>query len=205
MCIRDSSLATPDRPTRILIFSDGGVEELSTLDEPVVGADHLLFAESAPNVAISAFSGESSDDGRVRLFVEVSNYGETDRDVVVEITAGSQPPMSLPLKVAAGGRARDGLRVDAEPGLEVSASLRNEADEPLEDGLDLDNTAHLVIGSSQIRTVSTIGAGSVFLDALVDSVAGFEPAAGEAPDVIIIDGEPAVGLTAPTWLIRPSA
>ena len=83
------SLATPDRPTRILVFSDGGIFELSTLEEPVVGADHLLFAQAADNLAISAFSGEASEDGRIRLFVEVSNHGETPRDVAVEVVAGS--------------------------------------------------------------------------------------------------------------------
>lgn len=198
------SLATPDRPTRILIFSDGGVEELSTLEEPVVGADHLLFAGSADNLAITAFSGEASDDGRVRLFVEVSNYGRTDRAVLLEVSAGSQPVVTIPMTVAAGSRARDGLRVDTEPGLAVQATLRDESGGLLDDGLQLDDTAHLVIGTSQTRTVATIGDGSVFLDALLAAAPGFEQAAGEAPDVIIVDGEPATALTAPAWLIRPA-
>lgn len=198
------SLATPDRPTRILVFSDGGIPELSTLEEPVVGADHLLYAQAADNLAISAFSGEASEGGRIRLFVEVSNHGETARDVVVEVVAGSQPTASLALDVAPGGRARDGLRVDAGPGLEVTASLRTAEGEPFDDGLSLDNSAHLIFGTDQIRTVATVGEGSVFLTALLNSVAGFEPALGEAPDVLIIDGESGTDLTAPAWLIRPS-
>ena len=159
------SLATPDRPTRVLLFSDGGIAELSTLEEPVIGVDHLLFAGSEDNLAITAFSGETSDDGRVRLFVEVSNYGETDREAVLEVTAGSQPTISVPLAISAGGLARDGLRIDAEPGLEVQAVLKDESGGLLEDGLSLDNRAYLVIGAGPARQVTTIGEGSVFLEA----------------------------------------
>ncbi len=198
------SLATPDRPTRVLLFSDGGIAELSTLEEPVIGVDHLLFARSEDNLAITAFSGEGSDDGRVRLFVEVSNYGETDREAVLEITAGSQAPLSVPLAIAAGGLARDGLRIDAEPGLEVQAVLKDDSGAPLEDGLPLDDRAYLVVGTGPARRVTTLGDGSVFLDALIASTPGFEVAAGEVPDVIIIDGEPATDVPAPAWLIRPS-
>ena len=199
-----NSLATPDRPTRILIFSDGGFPEFTPLDEPVIGAEHLQFAEVEDNAAITAFSGDSSDDGRVRLFVEVTNFGSADLDVVLDVAAGDQPVVSIPLAIAAGGRIRDGLRVDTSPGLRVVASLRQQSGAPLEDGLDLDNTAHLVMGSGEERTVATVGAGSVFLDALVASLPGVGPAAGEAPDLLIVDGEAASGLTAPSWLIRPS-
>jgi len=198
------SLATPDRPTRILLFSDGGIAELSTLEEPVIGADHLLFGRFEDNLAITAFSGAASDDGRVRLFVEVSNYGETDRQVLLEVTAGTQPAISIPLTIGAGGRARDGLRVDAEPGLEVRATLRNESGDVLDDGLPLDDSAYLVVGTGPARTVATVGDGSVFLNALIASTPGFEPAAGESPDVIVIDGEAATNLPAPAWLIRPT-
>ena len=72
----------------------------------MIGADHLLFAGSEDNLAITAFSGEAADDGRVRLFVEVSNYGETDREVHLQVSAGAQPVIITPLSVAAGGRAQ---------------------------------------------------------------------------------------------------
>ena len=38
-----------------------------------------------------------------------------------------------------------------------------------------------LVGTGPSRAVSTIGEGSVFLDALIDSAAGFAPAAGSAP------------------------
>jgi hypothetical protein len=199
-----NSLATPDRPTRILIFSDGGVPDLSPLEEPVIGAEHLQFSRSADNSAITALSGEDSEDGRIRVFVEVTNFGATEQNAVLNIAAGNQPAVRLPISVAPGGRIRDGLRVEAEPGLHVVASLQDESGLALEDGIGLDNSAFLVMGTSESRTVATVGTGSVFIDALVASVGGFGPAAGEAPDVLIIDGEEALSLTAPSWLIRPA-
>lgn len=198
------SLATPDRPTRILLFSDGGIPEFSTLEEPVIGVDHLLFDRVEENLAISAFSGESSDDGRIRLFLEVSNYGERDRDIRVEIGTGDRPAIISDLTVPAGGRARDGLRIDANPGQAVQATLREADGTPLTDGLALDDVAHLVIGSGVDRTVAVIGEGSVFLEVLVESMPGFVTAAGESPDVLIVDGEPVGDLSSPAWLIRPS-
>lgn len=198
------SLATPDRPTRILIFSDGGVAELAALEEPVVGADHLFFGNTQDNVAITALSGEASEDGRIRVFFEISNFGDLPQETVVHVAAGSQPIKKVPLTIPAGGRARDGLRVDGDPGIEISATLHDEAGDPFQDGLILDNEAFIVMGTTQRSTVSIVGEGSVFLDALLESVSGFEPAAGEAPDVLVIDGESAAELTTAAWLIRPS-
>jgi Ca-activated chloride channel homolog len=199
-----NGLATPDRPTRILIFSDGGTPELTPLAEPVIGAEHLLFDATADNLAITAFSGEGSADGKVRLFFEVSNFGSSARDTVVTIAAGSQPDVSIPITVPAGGRIRDGVRVDAESDLTVSASLQEGDGVPIEDGNPLDNTADLVFGEGETRSIAIVGTGSMFLDALVGSVTGFVPAAGDAPDLLIIDREDAGQLTAPSWLLRPT-
>lgn len=124
--------------------------------------------------------------------------------MLFRISAGSQLSITTPLSIAAGGRVRDGFRIDAEPGLEVRATLQGESGEPLDDGLPLDDIAYLVIGTGPARAVATIGEGSIFMEALIASAAGFAPAAGQAPDVIVIDGEPATDLPAPAWLIRPS-
>lgn len=199
-----NGLATPDRPTRILIFSDGGTPELTPVSEPVIGAEHLLFDATADNLAFTAFSGEGSADGKVRLFFEVSNFGAGARDVAVTISAGSQPDVSIPITVPADGRIRDGVRVEAESDLTVSASLQDGQGAPIEDGNPLDNSADLVFGEGETRSVAIVGTGSLFLDALVGSVTGFVPAAGDAPDLLIIDREDAGDLTAPSWLLRPT-
>ena len=198
------SLATPDRATRILLFSDGGVAEFSDLVEPVIGAEHLPFSATEDNVAITAFAGEGSDDGRVRLFVEVTNFGRSAVEVVLRIEAGEQPAVDLPFNIDAGARVRDGLRVEHAPGLQVTATLVGPSAEPWSDGIRLDDRAFLVMGAGGQSAVAVVGVGSVFLDALIESVDGFIPAAGVAPDVLILDGGSAVDVTAPAWLIRPA-
>lgn len=199
------SLATPDRPTRILIFSDGGSPELAPIAEPVIAAEHLVYSATEDNLAIAAVSGEDSGDGRVRVFFEVANFGETDREAVLSVTPGTGSRVTIPVVVEAGGRFRDGIRVVADPGVEVVVKLEEVGGEPLADGNPLDNTSHLVMGSGETRAVATLGIGSIFLDALIESVDGFAPAAGEEPDVIIVDGESVIDATAPVWLIRPAA
>ncbi len=199
-----NSLATPDRPTRILIFSDGGSPDVGAPVEPVIGAEHLLFADSRDNAAITAFSGEATSDGQVRLFVEVTNYGTQPLDALLSFSVDGGTPVSLPASLTPGGRFRDGLRVDAGSGSSIAVTLQGQDGSPLVDGNPLDDASFMVLGVGDSSGVAIVGTGSIFLDALIDSVAGFDPAAGEAPEVLIIDRETVANVTAPTWLIRPA-
>ena len=65
-------LATPDRPTNILIFSDGG--DVTLPEEPVVGAEFVRFDDFGPNLAVTAWSLEPSTEGTTRAFLQVSNF-----------------------------------------------------------------------------------------------------------------------------------
>jgi hypothetical protein len=67
----------------------------------------------------------------------------------------------------------------------------------------LDDQAFLVMGAARQQGVTIIGRGSVFVDALIESMDSFIPATGEAPDVLIVDGDAVGDVTAPVWLLRP--
>lgn len=188
-------LATPDRPTNLVLFTDGGDGPIP--EEPVVGATHLPFDETAPNVSISTLTADPSTEGTVRLFVAVTNHSTEDRTVRLEVLVGDLPSGSLELEVAGGGTANHTLPVDAAPGEVVSVGRVGEPD-----GLALDDRRWLVLGSGPERTVAIAGEESPFVGALVEVTPGFSAAEGEA-DVQVVDGGPLPEIERPAWLIRP--
>ncbi len=163
-------LATPDRPTTLLILSDGGVA--GSIDEPVADARHVLFDAGGDNVAITGFGTGVPGEGATRLFLEVSNFSVGPEAVTVSVLVDGLEVGSVDFDVAAGERSQEIVTVDAGPGQAVSATLRGN-----EDANPLDDTASLVLSAGTDLSVTVTGEGSPFLDALIDSVPGLRPAA----------------------------
>ncbi len=189
-------LATPDRPTNLVILSDGSSDSLAT--EPVVGADHIRFSDTADNVAISGFSVEPSGEGVVRLFLNVSNHTGTAEDVDVALTVDGIPAGSVTLEVPALSDASQTVPIEAGPGNTIVAARTGR-----DDGLDLDDVAYVVVEGGADAAVGVLGRGSTFIDVLVDIAPGFLRAAPDAADILIVDGGPLPEIDRPTWLIRP--
>jgi hypothetical protein len=189
-------LATPDRPTNVLIFSDGGDAPLP--EEPVAGAEMVRFDDFGPNLAISAWSLEPSTEGTTRAFLNVSNFGAEDRSVQAGVSVNGLDAGLLDLEVPALGSARLTTPIDAGPGDVVSVRLANH-----QDALSLDDEASLIVGAGPERFVALHGEGSPFLEALVDAVPGFTTEGEGAGDVAVVDGGPLPEIDRPTWLIAP--
>ena len=62
----------------------------STLEEPVVGAEHVVFDDVGDNLAITAFSTDPSTAGVPRAFLEVSNVSS---EPVPPPCRGGRPPI----------------------------------------------------------------------------------------------------------------
>lgn len=191
-------LATPDRPTNLVILSDGAETPLAT--EPVLEADHIRFSDTADNLAISGFSVEPSTEGVVRLFVNVSNHTGVDEQVEILLSVDDIPAGSVRLEVPALSDASTTVPIDAGPGDTVVARRLGEPD-----GLALDDVAHVVVEGGSGATVGVAGEGSAFLDVLIDITPDFDPVAGDEPDILIVDGGPLPRIDRPTWLIRPES
>ena len=191
-------LATPDRPTNVLIFSDGGDGPLP--EEPVAGAEMVRFDDFGPNLAISAWSLEPSTEGTTRAFLNVSNFGAEDRSVQAEVSVNGLTAGLLELDVPALSSARLTAPIDAGPGDLVSVRLRDN-----QDALPLDDGASLIIGSGPEKLVAVAGDGSPFLEALVDAVPGFTTEGEGEGDIAIVDRGPLPEIERPTWLIAPDS
>ncbi|MGH8957961.1 MAG: vWA domain-containing protein [Acidimicrobiia bacterium] len=189
-------LATPDRPTNVLIFSDGGDTPLP--EEPVAGAEMVRFDDFGPNLAVSAWSLEPSTQGTTRAFLNVSNFGVEDQSLQAEVSVNGLAAGLLDLDVPGLSSARLTTPVDAGPGDLVSVRLRD-----VEDALPLDDRASLIVGSGPEKFVAVAGEGSPFLEALVDAVAGFTTEGQGGGDIAVVDGGRLPDIDRPTWLIAP--
>ncbi len=190
------SLATPDRPTNLVILSDGSSSPLAT--EPVVDADHIRFSDTADNISISGFSVEPSAEGVVRVFVNVTNHTGVPADVQLRYLVNGLPSGSIELEVGALSDAARTVPIDAGAGDLVVVERVGESD-----GLAMDDTASLVVAGGADRGVAITGDGSPFLEVLVEIAPGFVTSTPEAADVLIVDGGPMPEIDRPTWLIRP--
>lgn len=190
-------LATPDRPTSLLILSDGGFESLET--EPVLDATHLRFDAVSPDISIDAFAPDDTGEGVVRAFVTVTNHspGPLTADLVVAVD--DLPSGSVSVDLAAGASESDLIPLDAVAGDVVSVSLDHGEGT---DANPLNDRAWFVLGGGPDRGVSIVGNGSPFLSALVDVAPGFTAASGSS-DVLVVDGGPLPEIDRPTWIIRP--
>jgi len=191
-------LATPDRPTNVLIFSDGG--DVPLPEEPVAGADYVMMDDIGPNLAITVWSLEPSTEGTTRAFLQVSNFSAEPASVRAEVMVNGLTAGFVDLEIAPLTDARQTTPIDAGPGDVVSASLLDSTD-----SLSMDDRASLVVGGGPDRAVSIVGNGSPFLAALVDAMPGFASANEGPADVLIVDGGALPEIDRPTWLIAPTS
>lgn len=187
-------LATPDRPTNLVILSDGSSDVLAT--EPVIEATHIRFSDTADNLSISGFSIDPSASGVTRVFVNVTNHTGVSANTDIALSVNNLPIGTTQLEIGGLDDAAITIPIEAGAGDVVVARLVGD------DGLELDDRASLVVEGGAEKTVAVQGDGSTFLDVLVDIAPGFSMDEGE-PDILIVDGGLLPEINRPTWLIRP--
>ncbi len=197
------SLATPDRPTSLLLFSDGGDPERVQFDTPIVDARHLVSDQLADNVAISSLSVDVVPGEGAQVFIEVQNLTLTRTEIEGVVDVDGVPSQVFLIETEAGGRGRDAMTVEAGAGSVIEARLIDENGNDLDDGLDMDNRATGVVATAPELTVAVEGDGSVFLNALLQSTPGTSVEVDG--DIVVADGMLPETFDRPTWLIRPPA
>ncbi len=190
-------LATPERPTDLVLFTDGGAAPLAA--EPVADARHQAFDETGPNWAIDALSLERDAAGVTRALVSVANHGFAERDMTVEVEVDGQATSRFQVSPGPGGSEDAIVPVPAGPGAVVQARLVN-----AEDALPLDDRAWAAMAIPSVTAVRVHGEDSPFLSALLSSIPEFEVAdeSDGAADLLIVNRAAPEEIQQPTWLIR---
>jgi Ca-activated chloride channel homolog len=189
-------LATPDRPTAMLLLSDGGVE--GVVDEPIADARHLLFDAVDDNLAITGFGPGDAGEGVARVFVEVTSFSGSPVTAPVAITVDGLDVGTVDFELQPGESARQLFPIDAGPGQVIEARLVTGPD-----GNPHDDTAAMVLSGAAQLAVATTGEVSPFLDALLAAMPGVARPQGTQPDLVVMDGGDASAIDRPMWMIRP--
>ncbi len=192
------SLAGVDRPTTVMVLSDGGApEDAAPVEEPAAGVTHVLFDDVAANRAITSFAADDAGGTSGRVFLEVTNFGDEPIDATAQLTVDGTVAAVVDFELGPRQRMGETVALDAGPGAVIEARLVGDAD-----GLALDDVARLVVGSAASRTVGVAGDGSAFLDALLAAAPGFEATGDTTGDLVIIDrADPAEAGGRPGWFV----
>ncbi len=192
------SLAAVDRPTTVMLLSDGGApEDAAPVEEPAAGVIHLLFDDVAPNRAITSFAADDAGGTSGRVFLEVTNFGDEPVEAAAELTVEGTVAAVVDFELGSRQRMGETVALDAGPGDVIEARLVGNGD-----GLPLDDRARLVVGSAAVRRVDVAGDGSAFLDALLAAAPGFEATDGAGGELVIVDrADPAEAAGRPGWFV----
>ena len=187
-------LATPERPSDLVLFTDGGPAPLAA--EPVAGARHLPYDEIGPNWAIDAFSLERDPAGVVRALVSVGNHGGPVRPVTVELETEGKVLSRVELSPEPGGTSQAVTATPVGPGSVVTATLVQQGD-----SLPLDDRAWAALAAPLVDHVKLEGIQSPFLSALIGSIPALLEAEDSGDLSVINRGDPGE-IDRPSWLIR---
>jgi Ca-activated chloride channel homolog len=185
-------LATPDRPTNLILFSDGGAAPLP--EEPVIDLTHVWLDAIADDVSLEVLSVESTG-GVTRGLLTVANHSQSPRQVDVAISVDGDQVERIAFDIPAAERQVRTFPLEAGPGAAVTAERLGDPD-----GNPLDDRIETVIDQASARGVTIEGESSPFTEALVRATPGFETSADG--DILIVDRGPLPAIDRPTWIIR---
>ena len=190
-------LATPERPSDLVLFTDGGEAPLAA--EPVAAARHVPFDETGPNWAIDALSLERDSAGLVRALVSVANHGGPARPVEVELETEGKVISRLEFSPDPGETDQAFIPTPVGSGSVVVARLVHSGD-----SLSLDDRAWAALPIPSVNVVRVEGVQSPFVSALIRSIPDLTELEG-SPDSaelsVINRGDPGE-IDRPSWLIR---
>jgi hypothetical protein len=206
----DNNNRSAEEPAKILLFSDGRIEDLQ---QQAIGAGEVVYhqiGQSGENLAIIAVQArrEFEDPRRINVFLTLANYGKTESACDVELAVNEsivsvRSVRLAPFEAAAEGKRSQSGKVSLEFALSSEDTCVIRARLVKEDALAADNTVYAVVeaktrlsallvteGNSVLRSVIK-ACGIEKLDVLspteFETAAGGTFAAQQPYDVIVLD------------------
>ncbi len=160
--------------TTTVIVSDGGLPQTGL---PALPGEvrYIPVGLSGDNIAITALAIRSSAD-QPELFVEVTNFGDAEQNVLISFYLGESLIDARQLDLQAHA-AQNLTLVNLPPSSGVyKARLSKPQNQtaPL-DSFSLDDTAYAVYQSAAARRVLLVSNGNIFLEQLLASLPGIQP------------------------------
>lgn len=162
---------------RILIVSDGGIDQDAQLPENIPEPALITVGQAADNLAISALATDTLPGQTPQLFAQVQNYGATDQEVALLVRLDGAIWNSVSQTVSAQSQRSFIFRVD-EPFETVEAELV--LDDATVDYLALDDRAYAVESQGTSRRVLFYSeSGNAFLEQVFRSIPGVQVFRGD--------------------------
>ena len=199
-----AGLDTGDRPSRVVIVSDGGVPDADLRLAPT-GSRYERVGETDANRGISQLTVEPADGGLLAR-VTVRHYGGPEATQTLRVDVDGRTVNRQEVTLDRGGVLN--LSVPLPIGERIEAFLESD------DVLPLDNRAVATVARRPEITVLWVGADDAFLDALFAVVPGAKIERADVyPDVlpdgvdVVVANKVAIPdpLPAPTWAITPTS
>ena len=173
----------------IVMISDGGVGDATSLPANLPQPIYLPVGESSGNVAITALATRSLAGQAPQLFAQVTNYGDAPAEISLVIRLDDV--LRLSRSGAIPPRSQLAIPFDepiSEPFETLAASLTFDND--VDDFLSLDNQAWTVQNEFNTRRVYYVSQGNnLFLEQVLRSVPGVQTFRGNAENRSL-PGEP---------------
>lgn len=176
-------LARDASDTRILVFTDGCLSELETMDRDE-SVTIIIVGEPLENVAITRFQVRRSLCEAIAfdIFTEIANFSDTIVELRLHLELHSREPVTdeeivetldlIPVTLEAGAKEIFLARGHTELGGVVTASL--DFDPEFEDALSCDNTARTVLGEKTKQKILVFGEDDFFLRKVLESMPNVE-------------------------------
>lgn len=180
----------------VVIISDGNLGDPALLPNVPGEVRYIPVGSSGQNVAISALATDTLSGQTPQLFTQLSNYGDTETEVLFSLSVDGTLFASDFLTIPAGDDlAFVSEELPADFRL-ISASVSVPSSSPAPDYLALDNEAWAVASGTGTRRVLLMTDGNLFIEQVLRSLPAIEAFKGELErglpsqpfDLYIFDG-----------------
>jgi hypothetical protein len=179
---------------RVVVMSDGGVP--TNLPEVPGEVSYVKVGESASNVAITALSTRTLPNSPPQLFAQISNFGDQDTEVILELRLDGLFYNSQFYDIPANSTRNVIIEDIVEDFGELTAVLSPRSNSTVPDYLEIDNTAYAVNGTSKTGNVLVMTESNPFIEAIFASLLGVEVTVEDPQrgipsgdfDLIVLDG-----------------
>jgi hypothetical protein len=155
-----------------VLVSDGGIGEASRLPAIPGSLQYVPIGQSGDNVAITALATRSLPGQPPQLFAQVTNYGDSDVEVIFDLRVDGELFTAEPYTVPAGGSLPFVSRALPEDFSTLQAGLTTPAASTVADYLPDDNSAWAVASRSNARRALLVSEGNLFVEQVLHSIPG---------------------------------
>lgn len=157
----------------LVVVSDGGIPDQVSLygvDNDTIDLRYIPVGTSGENVAITALSSASLPNQAPQLFVQITNYGQSEALTTLTILIDGERYESQNLTLAPNQITPIIIEAIPDDAQIIEARITQRVNSPVPDHLALDNHAYAVLDAQTIKQTLLVSAGNRFIERVFQSI-----------------------------------